>query len=100
MPSIVSHFRRERTRDASFGVQPGVRIVPDPEMRGREVSTLNRLVDISDWEPGSPLSLRMQELGEGTYVHRKSWEYAICVEGLHQLGGVEPGSVALAVAAG
>jgi SAM-dependent methyltransferase len=74
--------------------------VPDPEMRGRSVSTLNRLVDISDWEPGGELSKVMQELGEGVYVHRKSWEYAICVHGLHQLGCVRPDGVALGVAAG
>lgn len=69
-------------------------------MRGRSTSTLNRLVDIADWVPGGELTKVMQELGEGSYIHRKSWEYAICVHGLRELGCIRPDSVALGVAAG
>ncbi len=77
-----------------------IQVVPDKEMRKRPERPLNRLCDISDWRAGRPLSLVMQALGEGVYIHRKSWEYAMCLIGLETLGVVRPEARAVAVGAG
>jgi SAM-dependent methyltransferase len=42
----------------------------------------------------------MRSLGDGAFIHRKSWEYAICVDGLSKLGAVRPRAKAIAVGAG
>jgi SAM-dependent methyltransferase len=75
-------------------------VVPDHEMRERERTSLNMLPDLSDWGPTSPLSERMRQLNAPVCVHRKFWEYAICVDGLFRLGAVVPEAKALAVGAG
>lgn len=75
-------------------------VVPDREMRERERVSLNMLPNMTDWAVESGLSERMKKLNEPVCIHRKSWEYAICVEGLHRLGAVRPNAKALAVAAG
>jgi SAM-dependent methyltransferase len=76
-----------------------VTVEPDPSMRSRERTSLNRLCDISDWRAG-PLSDVLVDLREVPFVHRKAWEYAICVWGLEKLGCIRPDGVALAVGAG
>jgi SAM-dependent methyltransferase len=42
----------------------------------------------------------MHDLNETVSIHRKSWEYAMCVHGLDALGVVHPEAVGLAVGAG
>lgn len=69
------------------------------EMRSR-LPTLNRLPDLSDWKSGTPLTNILFELRTPVMIHRKSWEYALCIEGLIKLGVVKPESKAIAVGAG
>ena len=77
-----------------------IKLMQDIEMRMAERKSLNRLCDISDWCVGGDLTNIMKELGEGSYIHRKSWEYALCVYGLNYMGVVKPDSVAISVGAG
>jgi SAM-dependent methyltransferase len=70
------------------------------DMRQQERTSLNRLCDIRDWEAGGVLSSIMEDLREGCYIHRKSWEYAMCIHGLETLGVVTPSSCAISVGAG
>jgi hypothetical protein len=42
----------------------------------------------------------MASLGESVSVHRKAWEYAICLYGLERLDAIRPESRALSVGAG
>jgi SAM-dependent methyltransferase len=44
----------------------------------------SRIVDIHDWSPTSKVSLYCNALAEGTYIHRKSWEYALTVQILEE----------------
>ena len=39
-------------------------------------------------------------MGEQPIIHRKAWEYGLCIEGLEHFGVVKPDAVALAVGAG
>lgn len=75
-------------------------IIPDNQMRERHRNSLNRVPDIHDWEPGTALTDLMREMADPVGIHRKSWEYAICVQGLRDLGVVNESSTALAVGAG
>jgi SAM-dependent methyltransferase len=68
-------------------------------MRARERDGLNRLCDISDWRPGRFQDI-LFELGERPMVHRKAWEYGMCILGLEKLGCIRPEAEALAVGAG
>lgn len=77
-----------------------VEIVRDIELRMNRKTSLNRLVDISDWEASGILSNIMGELHEGVYIHRKAWEYALCIHGLATLGVVREDSRAIAIGAG
>lgn len=77
-----------------------VEVVDDDVLRERARTSLNRLCDISDWEIGTPLTDRMRDMREPVGIHRKSWEYAVCVTGLEQLGVVTPEAAAVAVGAG
>ena len=79
---------------------PRVSVLRDIEMRMSQKNSLNRLCDISDWVVGGKLTQIMKELNEGCYIHRKAWEYALCILGLDQLGVVRPESRAVAVGAG
>ncbi|MDX3809688.1 MAG: glycosyltransferase [Bosea sp. (in: a-proteobacteria)] len=72
----------------------------DSEMRSAERISLNRLPDFSDWEPGTPITRIMQDLHTPISIHRKAWEYAICLHGLEKLGVIHPEAVGLAVGAG
>jgi SAM-dependent methyltransferase len=75
-------------------------ILPDSQVRRLDRESLNRLPDTSDWVVGSELVETMTRMGEGAYVHRKAWEYGVCVQGLTQLGALTPDARGLAVAAG
>lgn len=77
-----------------------VQVVPGLAMRDNAARSLNRLPDISDWRIGSRFSEILGELNCGRYVHRKDWEYGLCIEGLEKLGVVHPEARALAVGAG
>jgi SAM-dependent methyltransferase len=77
-----------------------VQILPDIQLRTSRTDSLNRLCDMSDWRVGGYLTNIMQSLGEGAYIHRKSWEYSLCIYGLEKLGAVTPTSSAIAIGAG
>lgn len=77
-----------------------IQVVRDIDLRMSRKTSLNRLCDISDWEAGGELSLIIQSLGEGAYIHRKSWEYAMCVYGLEKLVKIDESSRAISVGAG
>jgi len=62
--------------------------------------TLNRLPDISDWRSGSQLANLQFELRSPVMIHRKSWEYSLCIQGLRELGAVRPEATAIAIGAG
>ncbi len=77
-----------------------ITVVPDDELREMERPSLNRLCNTLDWSAWGALSNVMNELNDSVTIHRKSWEYALCVHGLRQLGLVGAGSKVLAVGAG
>jgi SAM-dependent methyltransferase len=77
-----------------------VEVVPDDQMRERERLSLNRLPDTSDWEPGNRLTNLLRELNQPICVHRKAWEYGLCIEGLEKLKCVTPEASAISVGAG
>ncbi len=81
-------------------VRPQFLVLPDAEMRERPRDSLNRLPDLGDWEPGGVLSDIMRDLRQPVCIHRKSWEYALAIQGLSQLGVTRPDSIGLAVGAG
>lgn len=82
------------------GLAPYISAISDTEMRRSPRTSLNKLPDLSDYRIGSPFYRYLQALHEGPCIHRKSWEYGMCLLGLHQLGAVHPRANALAVAAG
>src|ERR1700730_2011729 len=69
-------------------------------MRRRRATSLNRLCNVRDWEPRGDLSEIMGELREPVCIHRKAWEYAICILGMKRLGRIFPTARALSVGAG
>lgn len=77
-----------------------VQLVKDVEMRMSERKSPNRLCDISDWKIGNELTDIMNQLAEGTYIHRKSWEYAMCISGLNKFSVVTPEARAISIGAG
>jgi SAM-dependent methyltransferase len=79
---------------------PQIEVVPELLLRRDPPRGLNRLPRMTDWAIDSPLSRRMSELREPHTMHRKQWEYAICLEGLHAMGVVNPQATAIAVGAG
>ena len=86
--------------DLTPDIRDEVTVLPDDLMRLQERTSLNRFPDISDWEAGGRLSDIMTELRQPVCVHRKSWEYALAIEGLEKLGSVTPEARAIAVGAG
>lgn len=82
------------------GIAPYVQVVDDIEMREAARNSLNRLCNLSDWRPTGELADVMRRLAEPHTVHRKAWEYALCVHGLEKLGAVREDGQALAVGAG
>lgn len=91
---------RKRSKPMSIEIAPYIKVINDTEMRRSARTSLNRLPNVSDWTVGSTLCRYMQALNEGPYIHRKAWEYGMCLMGLHQLEAVHPRASALAVAAG
>lgn len=81
-------------------INPRISVLPDPVMREANRDSLNRIPDFSDYEPGNRLTDLMREMGDPVVIHRKPWEYALCVDGLRQLGAITPNARALAVGAG
>ncbi|MGH9343476.1 MAG: methyltransferase domain-containing protein, partial [Terriglobia bacterium] len=84
----------------TFKIAPYVSVISDIEMREARRDSLNRLCNLVDWQPGGELSEVMKNLNEPHTIHRKAWEYALCVYGLEKLGAVKENSHALAVGAG
>ncbi len=74
------------------------------KMRARsrdwESMSLNRMPDIFEWQVGTRFMDILWELRSPSGVHRKTWEYGLCVRGLERLGKITPDSVAIAVGAG
>src|SRR5262245_46704701 len=68
---MLSLFARKQKRNgtpktlARSSVASAVRLLPDVEMRQTKRTSLNRLVDISDWRARSDLASVMRELNEG-----------------------------------
>src|SRR4051812_7141807 len=89
--------RQER---ADGTIHPDITVVPDDEFRELERPSLNRLCNAMDWVPWGELSNTMVEMRDAVCIHRKSWEYAVCVHGLRSLGVVTPDAKAIAVGAG
>jgi glycosyltransferase involved in cell wall biosynthesis/SAM-dependent methyltransferase len=93
----MSHLRKFTKM---YETRPFIDVRSDNEMRMAERASLNRLPDLSDWEAGGTLSRIMQDLNTPVTIHRKSWEYALCIHGLDTLGVARPDAVGLAVGAG
>ncbi|KAF0227759.1 MAG: methyltransferase type [Beijerinckiaceae bacterium] len=115
MQSAFRHLRRdlldgngqavnrpiESTRNSgAFRIDPQVRVVEEVAQRRAPIDTRNRLPRLSDWSVETPLSKMMSTLGEPHTIHRKMWEYAICVEGMKDMGLFTPDAKAIAVGAG
>jgi SAM-dependent methyltransferase len=79
---------------------PPIEVIDDVDFREAKRESLNRLCNIVDWQAWGPLSTVMNQLADSVTIHRKSWEYAMCIHGLDKLGVVTPASTALAVGAG
>lgn len=79
---------------------PSVEIVPDNVLRRSRATSLNRLCNLRDWEPAGMLSPYFREMREDVTIHRKPWEYSICMHGLQQLGCVTQDASAISVGAG
>ncbi len=111
MESLLARFKRLAVRalrklarliePPPYGpLSPAIRAVPDDVMRDADRPSLNRLCTTVDWEAHGVLSKVMNELNDSVCIHRKSWEYALCIHGLRQLDAVRPTSKAIAVGAG
>lgn len=85
---------------APFFVDPQIEVVPETQLRRSPPRSLNRLPRLSDWAVDSPLLRRFAELREPYTIHRKMWEYAICLDGLEAMGVVSPIATGIAVGAG
>jgi SAM-dependent methyltransferase len=81
-------------------IRPWIDVQPDAVVRHRTRTSLNRMPDYSDWEPGSRFTDLLRELRQPVTIHRKSWEYGLCLLGLEQLGALRPDASAIAVGAG
>lgn len=83
-----------------WNIRPVIQVLPDDAMREQERSSLNRLPSLSDWEANSRFVEVLAELRQPVLIHRKAWEYALCIQGLESLGVVRPSASGLAVGAG
>jgi len=81
-------------------IRPIFQPLPDSQMREADRSSLNKMPDYSDWEPVGPLDLALRSLTQPVVIHRKAWEYAMCMLGLEQLGVVTQDAAAIAIGAG
>ena len=75
-------------------------VVPDDILRETVRTSMNRMPVISDWTPGEPFTNVLRELGQPICIHRKAWEYAICITGMTSLGLVTAEGSAVATGAG
>lgn len=109
--TAIRMLRRERIKTLEFPgaaqgytnkvwFDPQIEIVPERELRREKAATWNRMPRLSDWSAGGSLSSIMKTLDEPHVIHRKMWEYAICVDGLAGLGATTPDATGLAVGAG
>lgn len=77
-----------------------VSVIADDQMREIERTSLNRLPDISDWYPSGKIDMALRSLLQPVTIHRKAWEYALCMHGLDDLKVVNESSTAIATGAG
>lgn len=98
MPWLFS--RAARLVPERISILPKIEIVPDDVLRRNRASSLNRLCNLRDWEAGRGPALTMMDLRAPVMIHRKACEYAICIDGLRQLGAIFPQARALSVGAG
>lgn len=82
------------------GIRPFVHVVRDDDLREMDRTSLNRMPNAADWVPGGGLSDVLRSLDQPVCIHRKAWEYALCVEGLRQLSVLTPQARGLGVGAG
>lgn len=90
----------ERSSDTRSFVDPQIEVLSELALRRSSPRSFNRLPRLSDWAIDSPLIQRYAELKEPYTIHRKMWEYAICIEGLEAMGVVSPAAAGIAVGAG
>lgn len=83
-----------------FNIDPRIMVMRDGDLRNLNRPSLNRICDISDWKLYGDICGIMRELNEGTYIHRKTWEFAYCIYGLNKFQAVKPDSCAIAIGAG
>jgi SAM-dependent methyltransferase len=81
-------------------VRPIFTVIPDNEMREIDRVSLNRLPDTTDWYPSGKLDLALRTIFQPITIHRKAWEYGLCMHGLEDLGVVSEGVKAIATGAG
>ena len=86
--------------DNEFGIRDIISVIPDDRMREANRTSLNRLPDISDWYPSSKIDMALRSLLQPITIHRKAWEYALCMHGLDDLGIVTDTATAIATGAG
>jgi SAM-dependent methyltransferase len=109
--TAIRMLRRERLREpgtvapagittSQCWIDPQIEVVAERKLRRDKPVTWNRMPRLSDWSVGGALSARMTELNEPHAIHRKMWEYAICIDALTDFGVVTPDAVGLAVGAG
>lgn len=77
-----------------------ISVVPDNVLRASSHSSLNRLPWTFDWEIWGGFSDIVNDLRDTHGLHRKSWEYATCIQGLRQLCQLDDTSSLLATGAG
>lgn len=79
----------------------GVTLEDEVAIRKSHPTTLNKTPHLSDWNPRGWLTpILTGPMHEPVHIHRKPWEYGICVHGLTKLGVVRPDSRAIAIGAG
>ena len=87
--------------DDKFGhIRDIISVIPDDQMREIHRTSLNRLPDMSDWYPSSKIDMALRSLLQPITIHRKAWEYALCMHGLEDLKVVHKDAAAIATGAG
>lgn len=75
-------------------------ITPDNILRSAERTSFNRIPSTFDWEIWGSLGSKMIYLRDTPGIHRRSWEYAMCLLGQEALHPLESTSKVLATGAG
>jgi glycosyltransferase involved in cell wall biosynthesis/SAM-dependent methyltransferase len=91
---------KARAAIAAPATRKRIVVTPDDILREQKRDSLNRICTLSDWSAWGELSNVMNELNDSVCIHRKSWEYALCIMGLQRLGVVSEEATGLAVGAG